>query len=155
MQADPELNPGFFEINRLLARPGEATVAPRYVLGADPMEPETTYQIIHDEIMLDGNARLNLATFVGTWMDDHAGRLYAEAFDKNTVDKDEYPQTAAIEEYCWRMIAGLWHAPEPMETVGTSRTDRAAQRRDEFRSAGVLGEILQLLGRRASIRAHQ
>jgi glutamate decarboxylase len=56
------------------------------------MEPDTAYQIIHDEIMLDGNARLNLATFVGTWMDDHARRLYTEAFDKNIVDKDEYPK---------------------------------------------------------------
>jgi glutamate decarboxylase len=120
MQAIPEFNPEFFDINPLFARPGEDTVAPRYVLGTDPMEPETAYQIIHDEIMLDGNARLNLATFVGTWMDDHAARLYTEAFDKNIVDKDEYPQTAAIEEYCWRMIAGLWHAPEPMKTVGTS-----------------------------------
>ncbi|KFF59575.1 glutamate decarboxylase [Cryobacterium sp. MLB-32] len=112
--------PEFIELNPLFARPGEDTVAQRYTLGADQMAAETAYQIIHDEIMLDGNARLNLATFVGTWMDDHAERLYSEAFDKNLVDKDEYPQTAAIEEYCWRIIADLWHAPEPMSTIGTS-----------------------------------
>ncbi|MEC5185398.1 glutamate decarboxylase [Cryobacterium sp. MP_3.1] len=84
------------------------------------MGPETAYQIIHDEIMLDGNSRLNLATFVGTWMDDYARRLYAESFDKNMIDKDEYPQTAAIEDYCWHIIADLWHAPEPRSTIGTS-----------------------------------
>ena len=62
--------------------------------------------------MLDGNARLNLATFVGTWMDPFASRLYAESADKNMVDKDEYPQTAAIETRCWKMIASLWNSPD-------------------------------------------
>jgi glutamate decarboxylase len=84
------------------------------------MAPETAYQIVHDEAMLDGNARLNLATFVGTWMDDYADRLYTEAFDKNAIDKDEYPQTAAVENYCWRTLADLWHAPDPAGAIGTS-----------------------------------
>jgi glutamate decarboxylase len=75
---------------------------------------------VHDEAMLDGNARLNLATFVGTWMDDQAGRLYVEAADKNMIDKDEYPQTAAIEQRCWQMLADLWHAPRPDHAIGTS-----------------------------------
>ncbi|POH62180.1 MULTISPECIES: glutamate decarboxylase [Cryobacterium] len=113
-------NPEFTQINPLFARPGEDSRAPRHTLAAGPMGPETAYQIIHDEIMLDGNSRLNLATFVGTWMDDYARRLYAESFDKNMIDKDEYPQTAAIEDYCWHIIADLWHAPEPRATIGTS-----------------------------------
>ena len=113
-------NPEFTQINPLFARPGEDSRAPRHTLASGPMGPETAYQIIHDEIMLDGNSRLNLATFVGTWMDDYARRLYAEAFDKNMIDKDEYPQTAAIEDYCWHIIADLWHAPEPRTTIGTS-----------------------------------
>ena len=113
-------NPEFTQINPLFARPGEDSRAPRHTLAPGPMGPETAYQIIHDEIMLDGNSRLNLATFVGTWMDDYARRLYAESFDKNMIDKDEYPQTAAIEDYCWHIIADLWHAPEPRTTIGTS-----------------------------------
>ena len=113
-------NPEFMQVNPLFARPGEDVRAPRHTLAPGPMGPETAYQIIHDEIMLDGNSRLNLATFVGTWMDDQARRLYAEAFDKNMIDKDEYPQTAAIEDYCWHIIADLWHAPEPRTTIGTS-----------------------------------
>ena len=52
--------------------------------------------------MLDGNARFNLATFVTTWMDEEADRLYAATFDKNMIDKDEYPQTAEIEARCVR-----------------------------------------------------
>ncbi len=82
--------------------------------------PETAYQIVHDEAMLDGNSRLNLATFVGTWMDPQASRLYAEAADKNMIDKDEYPATAAIETRCRTMLADLWHAPDPKHTIGTS-----------------------------------
>ncbi len=111
---------GSIDINPLFSRPGEATVRPKFALADDPMLPETAYQVVHDEAMLDGNARLNLATFVGTWMDPAAARLYAEAFDKNMIDKDEYPATAAIEDRCWRILARLWHAPDPHEAIGTS-----------------------------------
>ena len=84
---------------------------------------EAAYQIVHDEAMLDGNARLNLATFVTTWMDDYANRIYAESYDKNMIDKDEYPATAAIEAKCTTMIAKLWNAPGAtvgVSTVGSS-----------------------------------
>jgi len=108
------------ETNPLFSRAGEATELPRFVLPQRPSAPETVYQIVHDEAMLDGNARLNLATFVGTWMDDEANRLYAEAADKNMIDKDEYPQTAAIETRCWRMLAHLWNSPDSAKSIGTS-----------------------------------
>lgn len=84
------------------------------------MLPETAFQVVHDESMLDGNARLNLATFVTTWMDSLASRLYSDSFDKNMIDKDEYQQTAAIEERCWKIVARLWNAPDPEATIGTS-----------------------------------
>lgn len=107
-------------INPVFVRPGEATEFDRYRLPAGPSLPETAYQIVHDEAILDGNSRLNLATFVTTWMDDHGQRLYREAFDKNMIDKDEYPATAEIEERCWRMLAELWHVPDDSDTIGTS-----------------------------------
>ena len=110
------------EINPIYARPGENTEAPRFKMPTDAMLPETAYQIVHDESMMDGNARLNLATFVSTWMDERADKLYREAFDKNAIDKDEYPETARIETYCWTMLADLWHAPKPKETIGCSTT---------------------------------
>ncbi len=93
---------------------------PWYTMPPDSMPPEMAYQIVHDEALLDGNARLNLATFVGTWMDEHANRLYAQTFDKNMIDKDEYPKTAEIETRCWRILADLWHAPDPEHAIGTS-----------------------------------
>ncbi len=112
--------PSNVKLNPVYARPGETLDLPRFVLPDDESLPETAYQIVHDEAMLDGNARLNLATFVGTWMDDQATRLYTETFDKNMIDKDEYPMTAAIETRCWTMLAGLWNAPDPKSAIGTS-----------------------------------
>ena len=70
--------------------------------------------------MMDGNARLNLATFVTTWMDDYARRVMTENMDKNMIDKTEYPQTAEIERRCVNIIAKLWHSPEPPYCTGTS-----------------------------------
>ncbi len=70
---------------------------PALRLPDESMDPEAAYRFIHDELMLDGSSRLNLATFVTTWMDPEAEKLMAETFDKNMIDKDEYPATAAIE----------------------------------------------------------
>src|SRR3954464_14493378 len=95
---------------------------PRDRLPDGEMLPGTAYQIVMDEVMLDGNARFNLATFVTTWMDEEADKLYAATVDKNMVDKDEYPQTAEIEARCVRMLGELWHVPDAAESVGTSTT---------------------------------
>ena len=86
------------------------------------MSSENAYQMIRAEVASDGNAHLNLATFVTTWMDPSANRLYVESANKNLIDKDEYPQTAAIEEKCVRILADLWHSPKPHETIGVSTT---------------------------------
>lgn len=104
----------------LFTRPGEATVAPRHVIPDSESLPATAKQIVEDETILDGNARLNLATFVSTWMDDEAKQVYMASFDKNMIDKDEYPQTAAIEDNCWHMLANLWKAPDASRSIGTS-----------------------------------
>ncbi len=108
------------QLNPMFARAGEATDFATDRLPAGESLGETAYQIVHDEAMLDGNSRLNLATFVGTWMDPHADKLYSETADKNMVDKDEYPQTAAIETRCWTMLANLWNAPDASKSIGTS-----------------------------------
>jgi glutamate decarboxylase len=105
-------------VNPLFAREGEETI-PRWRIPDGEMLPDSAYQVIHDELLLDGNARQNLATFVTTWMEPQAAKLYAESFDKNMIDKDEYPQTAAIEERCVH-IADLWNSPEPHATIGAS-----------------------------------
>ncbi len=93
-------------------------------LREDPIPPEMAYRIVHDELLLDGNARLNLATFVTTWMEPQADRLMAECAEKNMIDKDEYPQTAELERRCVNILADLWHAPGGGQTdaVGCSTT---------------------------------
>ena len=95
---------------------------PRHRLNDTELPPEVAYQIIHDELMLDGNARMNLATFVSTWMEPQAEKLMAECLDKNMIDKDEYPQTAELEARCVNILSRLWHAPDAAEAVGCSTT---------------------------------
>ena len=84
-------------------------------------DPKTMYQLIKDELMLDGNSRQNLATFCQTFVDDEIHRLMDDCIDKNMIDKDEYPQTAEIESRCVNIIADMWHA-NPNEATGTSTT---------------------------------
>src|ERR1700759_2489477 len=80
------------------------------------------YDLMTNELLLDGSARLNLATFVTTWMPPDAARLMAETADKNMIDKDEYPQTAEFERRCVNMIGRLWHAPGEGDVTGCSTT---------------------------------
>ncbi|MDP8262474.1 MAG: glutamate decarboxylase [Candidatus Ancaeobacter aquaticus] len=95
---------------------------PKYTMPKKEMTSRDAYQLVHDELMLDGNARLNLATFVTTWMDPEANKLMAETFDKNMIDKDEYPQTAELEMRCVNILADLYNAPNEKDVVGCSTT---------------------------------
>jgi glutamate decarboxylase len=83
---------------------------------------EIAYDLISNELLLDGSARLNLATFVTTRMPPYAARLMAETADKNMIDKDEYPQTAELEKRCVNIIGRLWHAPGDGDLTGCSTT---------------------------------
>jgi glutamate decarboxylase len=95
---------------------------PKARLAEDPVPADIAYELIHEELLLDGSARLNLATFVTTWMEPQARRLMADCVDKNMIDKDEYPQTAELERRCVAMLADLWHAPSGPEATGCSTT---------------------------------
>ena len=93
---------------------------PKNRMPEDSTFPDSAFRLIHDELLLDGSSRLNLATFVTTWMEPQAESLMAAAFDKNMIDKDEYPATAEIERRCVNIVADLFHA-QPHETaVGVS-----------------------------------
>jgi glutamate decarboxylase len=100
----------------------ESESIPRQRIPDGEMAPDVAYQIIHDELMLDGNARMNLATFVTTWMEPQAERLMAECLDKNMIDKDEYPQTAELEMRCVNTLSRLWNAPDADQATGCSTT---------------------------------
>ena len=101
---------------------GEISEVPKLRLAPGGMPADTAYEIVHDELLLDGNARLNLATFVTTWMEQDAERLMAECSAKNMIDKDEYPQTAELERRCVNILADLWHAADQGGATGCSTT---------------------------------
>src|SRR3954452_22930341 len=107
-------------VHPMFTRSGEATSVPKHRLPDRAMDPDTAYQIVHDHLMLDGNSRLNLATFVTSWIESQAGQLMGESLDKNMIDKDESPQTAELEARCFNMHARLWNARGVAPGLGCS-----------------------------------
>jgi glutamate decarboxylase len=99
-----------------------SVVMPKYKMPEKEHDPRHAYQVVHDELMLDGNARQNLATFCQTWVDDEVHKLMDECIDKNMIDKDEYPQSAEIEARCVHILADLWNSPDGANTMGCSTT---------------------------------
>lgn len=94
---------------------------PRWTIPDGEMPSAAASQLIRDELQLDGNPLLNLASFVTTWMEPEADELFALAASKNFIDAEEYPRTADIENRCVNMIANLFNADaEPGKAVGTS-----------------------------------
>jgi glutamate decarboxylase len=101
---------------------GLGTHLPTHRLRRRGIGDGAAYEQITAELLLDGQARLNLATFVTTWMPSLGGRLMAETANKNMIDKDEYPQTAEIESRCVDILADLWNSPEHEAATGCSTT---------------------------------
>ena len=99
-----------------------ANVLPKKQFPRQERDAKHIYQAVHDELLLDGNSRQNLATFCQTWVEPEVHQLLDECIDKNMIDKDEYPQTADIENRCVSMLADLWHAPDIDQAIGCSTT---------------------------------
>jgi glutamate decarboxylase len=121
-QSNTRRRPVSGDVSPIFARSGAAGDLPHTELHPESMRPDTAAQLIGDELMLDGNARLNLATFVTTWMDPEARELMTATFDKNMIDKDEYPRTADMEMRCVNILSRLWNSPDHEEATGTSTT---------------------------------
>merc|ERR1712000_485864 len=92
---------------------------PRHHMPECEMPRDIAYRMIKDDLSLDNNPMLNLASFVTTYMEDEAEKLMSESFSKNFIDYEEYPQSADIQNRCVNMIGDLFHAP-PGTSVGTS-----------------------------------
>jgi glutamate decarboxylase len=93
---------------------------PKYRLPAEGLSASAAYQLVHDELNLDGNPALNLASFVTSWMEPQANVLAAETLAKNLIDQDEYPQTELIHNRVVSMIGRLFHAPAHEQPSGTA-----------------------------------
>ena len=92
---------------------------PKYEMPDEGMPARAAYQTIHDELNLDGNPALNLASFVTTWMEPEADLLMMESAGKNYVDNDEYPQTEVIQDRVVNMLARLFNAPANSKSIGS------------------------------------
>ena len=120
-QVDESSQDAGLDVNPVYVRERSCEI-PRYRLPEHSVFPRTALQVVRDELILDGNARLNLATFVTTWMEPEAEQLMAECAAKNMIDKDEYPQTAEIERRCVNILSNLWNSPSGGTATGCSTT---------------------------------
>ncbi|OED45670.1 glutamate decarboxylase [Endozoicomonas sp. (ex Bugula neritina AB1)] len=91
---------------------------PKHQLPENTLLPETAYRIVMDELNLDGNPALNLASFVSTWMEPEAEKLFMHGATRNLVDQDEYPQLQLIEQRVIRMQASLFNASDHDQPIG-------------------------------------
>lgn len=106
----------------LYAQPAATGNIPKHRLSEHPNDPKLVRELILDELLLDGNAKQNLATFCQTDVDKEIHILMDKCINKNMIDKDEYPQTAEIENRCVRILASLWNSPHECTTIGCSTT---------------------------------
>ncbi|KAF5098547.1 hypothetical protein D0Z00_001990 [Geotrichum galactomycetum] len=95
---------------------------PKFRIPDEGSEPETSYQLIKDDLELDGKPALNLASFVNTYIDPNAEKLAVENINKNLADNDEYPALISLHERCVSILSHLWNVPEGKTAVGTATT---------------------------------
>lgn len=91
---------------------------PKHELPQESMPADAAYRVVADELNLDGNPALNLASFVTTWMEPEADRLGTESANRNLIDQEEYPRTQVIHQRVVSMVAALFNAPA--DAVGTA-----------------------------------
>ncbi len=93
---------------------------PKQTIPENAMSPTLAKRMIEDYLLDEGNARMNLATFCQTYMEEEAKELMGNTLEKNAIDKSEYPKTAKIEQICIDMLLSLWNAPNTENGIGTS-----------------------------------
>lgn len=127
---------------------------PKFSMPKNSMPASVAYHLVHDGMVLDGNPRQNMATFVTTWMEPEAAKLMKETTAKNFADCDEYPQTQEIHQRCVSMLADLYHAPKshgelPAWGAGTIGSSEA------FMLAGLAMKFRWRNARKAKGEPHQ
>jgi glutamate decarboxylase len=131
------------DVSPLYAGAVEAQI-PRARLGQEGMSPDLAASIVADELMLDGNARLNLATFCATVGEVPIDALAAGSVRVNITNQDEYPASVEIERRLCAIVANLWHAPADYAAVATTGSSEAIllsvlAARQRYREAGGEG----------------
>ncbi|KAJ5429054.1 Pyridoxal phosphate-dependent transferase major region subdomain 1 [Penicillium cf. griseofulvum] len=126
---------------------------PSHRLPDGEMPKEVAYQLIKDDLALDGQPILNLASFVTTYMEDEALKLLAESSNKNIIDHEEYPKSVEIEHRCLNILADLFHSPSLMETqppLKRWQINRKAQGKDTSNPNIVMSSGVQVCWEKAA-----
>jgi glutamate decarboxylase len=98
---------------------------PKHRFPREGSAPRAAAQLVRDELNLDGNPVLNLASFVTSWMEPEADELALQSLAKNLIDQDEYPQSQAIHERVVSMLGDLFNAPRGATGTGTIGSSEA------------------------------
>lgn len=102
---------GFLPIEPVYGRAEFRASAPRLSIPEASMSPDSAYEMVRNELMLDARAGLNLATFVNTTCaDPWARRLINENLGINFIDHEEYPATNLAEKRVMWMLAEAFGA---------------------------------------------
>lgn len=104
------------------SRYASKTELSKFRIPQDGAPADAVHQMIKDELDLDGKPNLNLASFVGTYMEDQADRLIIENISKNMSDADEYPAMMDIHARCVSIIAHMWNVQKGEKAIGTATT---------------------------------
>lgn len=88
----------------------------KYTIPKKGLKSENVYNMVQNELKLDGNPVLNLASFVNTFTDEFAQKLIDQNLNKNLADNDEYPQLIHMNERCISMLAKLWQSDTDVNT---------------------------------------
>jgi glutamate decarboxylase len=93
---------------------------PKYRLAEEGLPADVVAQAIRDERSLDANPRLNLATFLTTWMEPQARELMADALAVNAVELEEYGSVTEMTTRCVAILSRLFHLPDDVTPAGAA-----------------------------------
>ncbi|EEH33433.1 glutamate decarboxylase [Paracoccidioides lutzii Pb01] len=95
---------------------------PRFKIPKEGAPAEAVRRMLRDHLDLDGIPNLNMASFVGTYMEREADELLSENINKNLADADEYPALMEMHAHCVSMLANLWNAQPGGNAIGSATT---------------------------------
>jgi glutamate decarboxylase len=104
------------------SRYAAGTELSKFRIPQDGAPADVVHQLLKDELDLDGRPSLNLASFVGTFMEKEAEQLMIENLSKNMSDADEYPAMMDMHARCVSIIANMWGAHKGEKAIGSATT---------------------------------
>ncbi|EUC50450.1 hypothetical protein COCMIDRAFT_81931 [Bipolaris oryzae ATCC 44560] len=104
------------------SRYAAGTELSKFKIPQDGAPADVVHQLLKDELDLDGRPSLNLASFVGTYMEREGEQLMIENISKNLSDADEYPAMMDMHARCVSIIAHMWGVQKGEKAIGSATT---------------------------------